>query len=163
MKTFKTAGMALALVGAFAVSSAALAEPGKGGKKHRGHHTEQSFKRMAKHLGMDENQRQQARAIHQELRPQIRELHKQSRDVRKALGEAVRGGASQSEIDALAAQQGDLHGQIVAKRAEAKSRVHALLSDEQKQQLEEHRQKRMERKQQRREKIKERRAQNEGA
>ncbi|UTW44260.1 Spy/CpxP family protein refolding chaperone [bacterium SCSIO 12696] len=156
MKTLQATGIALALVGAFTISTATLAESGKGGK-HRGHHAEHTFKRMAKHLNLDQSQREQARAIHEEMRPQMRELKKESREVRKALGEAVRNGASQAEIEALAAQQGELHGQLVAKRAEMKGRIHDLLTDEQKQQLEEHRQKRMERKQQRREKIQQRR------
>lgn len=152
MKKLQITGIALALVGAFAVSTA-IAGPGK-----RGHHNpEHMFKRMAHHLNLDEAQMEQARAIRAEMRPHMKELYEQRREIRKALGEAVRNGASQSEIDALAQQQGDNHAQLISKRAEMKGRIHGLLTDEQKQQLEEHREKRMERKQQRREKIKQRR------
>ena len=158
MKKLQTTGIAIALVSTIAFSGMALAEHHKGG---------QMFKRMAHHLNMDDAQKEQAKAIHAEMRPHLMELYEERRELRKALGEAIRNGASQGEIDALAQQQGDNYAQLVSKRAELKSRIHGLLSDEQRAELEQAREKRMERKQQRREKMKqrreERRSQQEGA
>ncbi|MDM3871490.1 Spy/CpxP family protein refolding chaperone [Porticoccus sp. W117] len=163
MKKLQATGIALALIGAFTISTAMAGPEKRWGQKN----PEQMLKRMAHHLNLDEAQMEQAKAIRAEMRPHLKELYEERREIRQALGEAVRNGADQSEIDALAQQQGDNYAQLVSKRAEMKGRIHDLLTDEQKQKLEEHREKRMERKQKRRQKMQqrreERRAEKEGA
>ncbi|WIO73874.1 Spy/CpxP family protein refolding chaperone [Porticoccaceae bacterium LTM1] len=149
MMTFKTT--AIALLATISLSGIAMAD--QHGKKEGGRHHPgmmQMGDRMAEKLQLTEQQREEMRAIHEEYGPRMKELMQSTRETRKALHEAKGSGASQSDIDALAKAQGEHQAEMISLRYEIHERMQAVLTEEQRAQMEEM-------KENRQEKMKERR------
>jgi len=87
--------------------------------------------KMAESLGLSDEQREQVKSIHEASKDEMKALKESSKQGRMALKEAVDSGASDSEIDELSAQQGKLMGEMIALKTKNKSRVAAVLTDEQ--------------------------------
>jgi len=109
--------------------------------------------RMLQALNLTDAQKQQTKALMQQARQNAQPLMTQVRANRQALAGAVKAN-DVAQIHSLAAQQGDLQGQLLGVRSEARAKVYALLTPEQKAKADEMRQKVRERMQQRFEKRK---------
>ncbi len=123
----------VALMGALTVT-AAIAANHHGGK--RGMHAggmggERMIEMMAQKLELSDEQKDQMRAIHDEIRPQLRTLREELWESRKALREAVNNGASQEEIEQMAAAQGNLHSEMIVLHAQIQRRIGDILTEEQ--------------------------------
>ena len=87
--------------------------------------------RMVRALGLTDAQREQAKAIHQQSKQNAEPLMKQLKANRQALAAAVKAN-DVAQIHSLAAQQGNLRGQLLGIRSEARAKVYATLTPEQK-------------------------------
>ncbi len=129
------------VVAAFALASILLVEsafaqfPGFGGRGGRGRgfggkHMMGGL--MAEFLGLTEAQKADAKAIRQAARDQSRPIRQQLRANRQALGAAVQAGDT-VQIDTLAAEHGQLQGQLVAIGAKTRVEFFNVLTPEQQQ------------------------------
>lgn len=83
---------------------------------------------MAGYLGLTAAQREQIQAIHQNARTQTQPLMQQLRQNRQDLHTAIVTG---QPVEALAAAQGNLLGQIAAIQANARQQIRKVLTPEQ--------------------------------
>jgi protein CpxP len=109
--------------------------------------------RMMQTLNLSDAQKQQARTFLQQAKQNAQPLMTQLRANRQALAAAVKANDA-AQIQSLAAQQGSLQGQLLGIRSEARAKVYALLTPEQKAKADEMREKVRERMKQRFEKRK---------
>jgi len=86
-------------------------------------------------LTLDATQQQQAKTIFTNAATASQALREPSRAAHDALQEAVKGGASDAQLDQLAAQVGSLNGQAAAIHAKSQSKFRALLNSTQKEKL----------------------------
>ena len=114
----RVAGIAAATVLMTGVTFAQTPEPGsepRAGRHHaegkRGMHG-RGFEAMTARLNLTEAQQQQAKTIFENARASSKPLMDQLRQVRQELQEAAKANRPAAEIEALAAKQGDLHGQL---------------------------------------------------
>lgn len=101
------------------------AGPHKAGKHDRG-------ERMAKILGLSDEQQEQIRAIHQEERATVEPLRKSLHDQRQQMHAAT--GAEtfdETAVRALAAEQAEIQAELMVERARTENRVQAVLTPEQ--------------------------------
>jgi Spy/CpxP family protein refolding chaperone len=87
--------------------------------------------RMARALNLTPAQKEQAKAIHQQARQKAQPLAKQLKANREALAAAVKAN-DVAQIHSLSAQRGNLQGQLLGIRSEARAKVYATLTPEQK-------------------------------
>jgi periplasmic protein CpxP/Spy len=104
--------------------------------------------RMLRALNLTEAQKQQAKTALQQAKQNAEPLRKQLRANRQALAAAVKAN-DVAQIHSLAAQQGNLQGQLLGIRSEARAKVYATLTPEQKAKADEMREKVRERMKQR--------------
>jgi len=129
-----------ALLAASSVALALPAEAHRGGG-HDGHGV--GGMRMLRQLDLSAEQREQASKIFEEQRPAIRERANAEREAHRALRQAVRDpNADGARIRELADAAGRAHADAIVLRAETTRRVVALLTPEQRAQLEERRERR---------------------
>lgn len=119
------AGMALAQV----PSTPAQPQPAQQGKMW--HHRGAGRQRMLAALNLTDTQKQQAKSVFQQARQQAQPLREQLKQNREALAAAVKAN-DVAQIHSLAAQQGNLRGQMLGIRSEAMAKVYANLTPEQK-------------------------------
>jgi protein CpxP len=94
------------------------------------------FESMAARLNLTETQQQQAKTIFENARASSKPLVDQLRQVRQELREAAKANRPAAEIEALAARQGDLRGQLTAIHTQAFASFFATLTPEQKEKAE---------------------------
>jgi Spy/CpxP family protein refolding chaperone len=87
--------------------------------------------RMFQQLNLTDAQKAQAKTVFQQERQSVQPLMQQLKTNREALAAAVKANDT-ARIDALAKEQGILHGQLLAARTEAMAKVYATLTPEQK-------------------------------
>lgn len=94
---------------------------------------------------LTEAQQGQLKTIFESHREQMQGQRKQLQESRQALHQAVAQGAKASELDALASRQAELMKQQILQRAQQGQQMMAVLTDEQRVQVEQRREARMER------------------
>ena len=119
------------------------------GHGHRAQFMEQRFDKIAEQLALTEGQKAQIRADREATLGERKALRQQSRELRKQIQVALREGADQSALDGYAAELGALEVQKMQQRHQSRQQFLAVLTDEQKAELEALKQKRMEKHQQR--------------
>jgi len=97
--------------------------------------------RMLHKLDLDEAQRDQIFEIMHEQRPAMRDQRKGLDTARSALHEAVAAGADEARIRELAAAQAERMTEMLVLRAETAREMRAVLTPEQRQQMEQRMQK----------------------
>ena len=88
--------------------------------------------RVIRQLNLTADQKQQAKAIMQQAKADAQPLRQELKQNRQAMDQAIQSGAGEAQIRQLAATQGNILGQIVAVRSQARARFNALLTPEQK-------------------------------
>jgi len=88
-------------------------------------------KRLARILNVTGDQKQQVKSIVQQARQTAQPVRQQIRQNRQALAAAVTSGQTDAQIQQLAAQQGNLLGQMVALRTQTWARIYGLLTPDQ--------------------------------
>jgi periplasmic protein CpxP/Spy len=99
--------------------------------QHRQWQRGRMFDRMAAKLNLTDAQRGQAKSIWQSARESSRPVAEQLHQARVALRQAAKAGKPAADIDQLAANAGQLTGQITAVRAKAFEQFYAMLTPEQ--------------------------------
>src|SRR3954454_7361591 len=120
------AGMAMAQVPA-APADGAQPRAGRAWRAHKG----AVRQRMAQALNLSDAQKQQAKAIFQQAKQNAQPLAQQLKQNREALAAAVKAN-DVAQIHSLAAQHGNLRGQMLGIRSEAMAKFYAALTPEQK-------------------------------
>ena len=87
--------------------------------------------RLAQALNLSDAQKEQAKTIFQQAKQNAQPLAQQLKQNREALAAAVKAN-DVAQIHSLAAQQGNLRGQMVAIRSEAMAKVYSTLTPDQK-------------------------------
>ncbi|WP_193161242.1 Spy/CpxP family protein refolding chaperone [Microbulbifer hainanensis] len=119
------------------------------GHGHSAQFMEQRFDKMAEQLALTEGQKAQIRADREANQGERMALRQQAHKLRKQIQVALREGVDQSALDGYAAELGALEIQKMQQRHESRQQFLAVLTDEQKAELETLKQKRMEKHQQR--------------
>ena len=96
---------------------------------------ERRVARLATLLSLDAGQQAEAKKIFADEATASKALREKMRDAHDALQSAAKSSASDSQIDALAAQAGAVHGQSLAIHAKAQSKLRAILNSAQKEKL----------------------------
>jgi Spy/CpxP family protein refolding chaperone len=132
MKTYLTrfatvaalaAGMALAQTPA---PTTAAPAPGKAAVKPRA----SMRRRMLQALNLTADQKQQAKALFQQTRQNVEPIAQQAKQNREALAAAVKANDT-AQIQHLAAQQGNLQGQLLAIRSASMAKFYSTLTPDQ--------------------------------
>jgi Spy/CpxP family protein refolding chaperone len=124
MKMISTLGLATALSLGMAATATAFSGD-HGGKQHR-------YERMADRLDMNDEQRQQLKQIHRQVRPQMLELKDAMQDNSEALRKLDPKSAEfDKQVAELARQQGELVTQKIIQRSQVRAKVFAILTPEQ--------------------------------
>ena len=89
------------------------------------------LQRIAQALNLTDSQKQQARAIFQQARQSAQPVRQELRQNREALRAAAKAGSIDADIQKLAANQGQLRGQLIAIRTEAAAQFYRTLTPEQ--------------------------------
>lgn len=111
--------------------------------------------RLFRHLELTDAQKEQMKAIREASRETTKGLRDSLREGRKQLREMGTNGVfDQGAVELVAAQQAEIHKQLIIERQKVKSQMFALLTPEQKTKLEEMKANFAERRQQRMEKRK---------
>jgi Spy/CpxP family protein refolding chaperone len=106
--------------------------PGRGGSP------EEMIMRIADHLDLDETQRQEIRNIMEAAKPSFSTLRERSRDSRQAfLALDVSDPDYGANLQDLSAQSGELAAELTLLAGQLRADVSAVLTDEQRQKLEE--------------------------
>jgi Spy/CpxP family protein refolding chaperone len=131
-RTIKT----LLLAGTLAVTGSALAfsgaHQGKGGRDcHRGG---PGMALITQLDGLTDQQRTKLTQLRETQRESGRTLHDEMRQNRRALRKAMQDGSAET-VAPLARKQGDLVEQMILRRFQMKEKVNAILTEEQRQQL----------------------------
>lgn len=107
----------------------------RGGKHDMHRDPEKMLERMAKKLGLDDNQQSQIRNILTAGVETKTGLHEDMQANREQLREAMSANAfDEAKITELANAQGDLKAKMIIERARTKSGIHAILTEEQRSQ-----------------------------
>jgi len=117
--------------GMLLAQSPAPAAPAQPPAQHRQWQRGQMFDRLSAKLNLTEAQRGQAKSIWQSARTSSQPLAQQLRQAHMALREAAKSGKPDAEIDQLAANAGQLTGQLTAVRTKAFAQFYAMLTPEQ--------------------------------
>jgi Spy/CpxP family protein refolding chaperone len=122
-----TVAAALAACAAFAQAPVNPANPNSNTARDK-----KARHRALKALHLTEAQKQQMKTLAQQTRQNAAPLRQELTKNRQAMAEAVRGGKSAAEVRQLAVSQGNIRGQLIALRSEARSKFYAGLTPEQK-------------------------------
>ncbi|WP_346837066.1 Spy/CpxP family protein refolding chaperone [Microbulbifer sp. SAOS-129_SWC] len=106
---------------------------GHGGKGHR---MEQRFERLAEQLSLTEGQIAQIRANHEAGRAEHTALRQREHALREQVRAAMDEGADQAALDSFASALGSLEIQKMQQRDKSRQQFLAVLTDEQKTELE---------------------------
>jgi hypothetical protein len=87
--------------------------------------------RLANRLGLSEPQKQQALVVYMNVEESSRPLERKITEQRRALREAIKNNASESQIEQISALLGSLIGQLTAIETKGESSFYGLLSPEQ--------------------------------
>ena len=117
---------------------------------HRAEMMEKRFEKMAEQLDLTEGQKAQIRADREAVHGERKALKQEARKLRKEIELALQQGADQSALDTYAAELGALEVQKMQRRMQSRQLFLAVLTDEQKAELETLKQNRMEKHQKRR-------------
>ena len=90
---------------------------------------------MAATLNLTDDQKAQAKTIFQQAHASSQAIQAQVKDARQALANAAKAGASDAEIDRLANAEGPLMAQVAAIHAKAFEKFYAILTPDQKKQV----------------------------
>ena len=132
MKTIAATILTLAL----AVTTFAQGPGGRGGTPPTPEQMiERRIQMLTTLLTLDTTQQQQAKTIFTNGLTASQALREPSKAAHDALQAAVKGGASDGQLDQLAAQVGSLNGQAAAIHAKSQSKFRALLNSAQKEKL----------------------------
>ncbi|GFO56651.1 hypothetical protein GMSM_36580 [Geomonas sp. Red276] len=142
MLTFLTAAtafggqLALAETTPAQTPDTAVTQPGPGQHHHQGrrggHQRERFFKRIARQLGLSEQQKSQAKAIMQASREENKPLFKAMIDERGKMRDLVlSGNADEAAIRAQAAKVAQAQSDLAVKKAQEVTKLRALLTPEQ--------------------------------
>lgn len=122
--------MKFAVVGAMAAGLAMAqppaAKPGPSAPAAR-MHRQGTRHRLMQQLNLTQAQKDQAKAIFQQNRQSTKMVREQLRTNREALAKAVKSD-NNGEIERLAATQGHLRGELLAKRSEAFAKFYQILT-----------------------------------
>jgi len=91
--------------------------------------------RLEQSLNLSDAQKAQAKSIFQQARESAKPIREQLKQNRQALTAAIKAGQGDANLQQLAAQQGQLRGQMVAIRSEAASKFYATLNADQRSKL----------------------------
>lgn len=111
---------------------------GKGGCDRHG----SPMKVLGKLDNLSDAQREQIKSIYQEQREAMREQKQAAREDRQALRQAMHEGVAGDELRALADKQGARVADMIVAKAELRQRIHAVLTEEQRAELEQFQQNR---------------------
>lgn len=136
--------LALILAGTLMLggTGAALAYGGYHGKGHCGHHGS-PMRALSQIDNLSDEQRDQIKALIKEQRDTMRGKKDSMRESRQALRDAMQSGASKEELQALAEKQGDQVTAMIMARAQMRDRINAILTEEQRTELQKMQQERM--------------------
>lgn len=113
-------------------------------KKYKKHHG-WGMHSMLKKLDLSEEQRQQVKAISEEMKPQLKEQKAELRDVSKQIHTlAMSDNYDEGRVSDLADRKGDVIAELSKLKAAKMARIYALLTPEQKEKLADLRQKKKE-------------------
>lgn len=87
-------------------------------------------RRLLQALNLTDAQKQQAKTIFQQTKQNVQPIAQQAKQNREALAAAVKANDT-AQIQHLAAQQGNLQGQVLAMRSESMAKFYATLTPEQ--------------------------------
>lgn len=118
----------IATIAAMAAGMALAQTPAAPAQPRRGHAMRQ---RMMQALDLTNSQKQQAKAIFQQARQNAEPLKTQLKQNREALAAAVKANDT-AQIHSLSIQRGNLEGQMLGIRSEARAKFYATLTPEQK-------------------------------
>ncbi len=91
---------------------------------------------MFRKLDLTDAQKTQIQGIMKSSRESSKTLRTQSRELRKQLHEATENGQfNESQVQAIAQKQGDLHAKMIVEKQKAKAQMFAVLTSEQKAKL----------------------------
>lgn len=172
MRTVKT--VLLTVVAGLAFSGATLAQPadqpayrpGSGGKYTDGHHkgmhhgkgdAGKRMERLVEKLELSEEQRADIREIHRAGEEESRSLHRQMRDNKRAEREALKAGADEAELLELARKTAETRVALMLRHREMQEKVQAVLTEEQRTELEQLKAEREARRREQREKWQQKR------
>ncbi len=91
---------------------------------------------LAKELGLSKTQKVQLKTIRQQARQTVQPVVERLKQNRQALSAAVKAGDS-AQIASLSKTQGELKGQALTIRSEAKAQIYADLTPDQRQKMDE--------------------------
>lgn len=117
---------------------------------HKAEMMEKRFEKMAEQLALTEGQKAQIRADREAGHGERKALQQEAHKLREEIQLALQQGADQSALDTYAAALGALEVQKMQQRMESRQQFLAVLTDEQKAELETLKQSRMEKHQKRR-------------
>lgn len=118
-------------------TGAALAyDGGDYGKRGCDHHGGAAMHGLKRLDNLSDEQRDQIKTITRERRDAMQERRKAMRDSRRALHDAMQQGADEATLRPLAEKQGEMVTEMIMERAKLRSQIHAVLTEEQRQHLE---------------------------
>ena len=89
--------------------------------------------RMFRHLDLTDAQKEQMKTIGKASRENLKPVMQQMREGRKTLNDlTANGNFDEAQIQAIAAQQGALHAQMIVEKQRTKTAMFAVLTAEQK-------------------------------
>jgi len=110
---------------------------GKYCDKH-GKKSGQRMERMIKHLELSDEQATQVRSIRDSYQPKMKALREKMKENRKQLREEMRAETiDQEKVEKLAKSMGDLKADKIILRAEKRSKIHDVLTKEQREKMKE--------------------------
>ena len=141
----KLLGIALTSALALALASTAVAQhegrhrggergPQGEGVGPMGHGGPMSQLRMLRELDLSDDQRQQVRALLEEV--EATGVPERLREARESLHDAIESGADEASLRQLASQLGAVEGDAAVERARVQGRIQEILTAEQKKELE---------------------------
>ena len=137
--------LGIALTSALALASTAVAQhegrhrggergPQGEGVGPMGHGGPMSQLRMLRELDLSDDQRQQVRALLEEV--EATGVPERLREARESLHDAIESGADEASLRQLASQLGAVEGDAAVERARVQGRIQEILTAEQKKELE---------------------------
>jgi Spy/CpxP family protein refolding chaperone len=133
----------IAVLAMLAFSTAAWSNPHERGHGSRGDSMfgntmkmVHRLERAADKIGISDQQMDEIMAVVDESRQSVREVRRAMRDNRKAIAESIHAdNYDADQVQKLADQHGQLASQMIVMGAQVRSQVHALLTEEQRQQI----------------------------
>ncbi len=130
-KLITIAAAALVAAGTLAAQGPGMGAP-RPGNMDRGAHFGEF---LATYLDLTDSQKAQVKSIQDAAKAEATPVETQLKAGRQALSDAVKAGKSDGELNALAAQEGVLMGQLAGIHARSLAKIYALLTPDQKDKL----------------------------